>query len=280
MARTAPGTAGLEDAAETSSLAPAATRAIRILDVLAGARGEPISLADLARAIGAAKSSTSNICQVLEDENMVRRTTTGYVLGRHTVELGGAYLTSFDQISEFYRLCHASTVLSRELVQVAVLHGTDVVYLARHEGRTPLRLTAGAGIGDRYPASLTAIGNALLSTLTPEQVDTLYAGTQLPTLTPRSTHDLAHLHQKLAVTRERGYALDEGEVFPNVVGVAMTVPPRQSGDHMLGVNVSRVIATDPPHLAAEDLDVLLTHLRDLVAGLANPMAVGVGPIWD
>lgn len=260
-----------------NSLAPAVSRAMRILDVLADAQGEPVSLADLARAIGVAKSSTSNICTVLEESGMIHRETTGFVLGRRTVELGGAYLASFDQVREFYRACQDSAVLQHELVQLAVLHGTDVIYLARHEGRVPLRLTAGAGVGDRYPAALTAIGNALLSTLPPTQVTALYAGKTFPTLTARSTRSLEQLHGKLALARERGYALDEGEVFPNVAGIAMPVPPRSSGDHAFAINLSRIVPTDPPHLEPAELATLKDALSDVVRRLTNPMAIGTSP---
>ena len=97
-------------------------------------------LGDIARGIGAAKSSTSNLCQVLEDGRMISRTATGYVLGRRTVELGGAYIARFNQIREFYDYCTASPLLSHEVVQIAMLDGTEVLYLARHEGRAPMRL--------------------------------------------------------------------------------------------------------------------------------------------
>jgi DNA-binding IclR family transcriptional regulator len=68
-------------------------------------------------------------------------------------------LHSFDQVQEFYhKICSGSSVLSHEALQIAVLGSVDVLYLARH-GRAPLRLTA--TIGDRFPAALTAVGNAL-----------------------------------------------------------------------------------------------------------------------
>jgi hypothetical protein len=46
----------------------------------------------LARGIKAARSSTPILCQVLEDGRIIARTATGSVLGRRTVELGGAYM--------------------------------------------------------------------------------------------------------------------------------------------------------------------------------------------
>lgn len=254
------------------SLAPAVSRAVHVLTFLAQCHGVPQSLAEIARELGAAKSSTSNICAVLEESGLIQRREVGYVLGRRTVELGGAYLATFDQVREFYRICSESPVLSRELVQIAVLDGTEVLYLARHEGRTPLRLSA--GIGDRFPAALTAVGNALLAELPPEEIAARYRdATPLPRLTQRSITTLDELQRKLAATRARGYALDEGEVFPNVVGVAMTVPARLSGENSFAIGVSTIDSPVAPILGVEHRDAVVAALRDAVTELSNPMVV-------
>ena len=254
-----------------SSLAPAVTRAVLILALLADARGVPVPLAEMARGIEAAKSSTSNICVVLEEAGLVQRRETGYVLGRRTVELGGAYLASFDQVREFYRVCTESPVLSHELVQIAVLDGVDVVYLARHEGRAPLRLTA--GVGDRFPAAVTAVGNALLATLSDDEVRARF-GTHpdLPHLTERSTTSIDGLLAKLRATRERGYSLDEGEVFPNVVGMAVAVPARLSGEKVLALGVSTLDSPVRPILSEGRRARVLAALREAAEQLSNPMA--------
>lgn len=257
-----------------NSLAPAVSRAVQILSLLAESRGVPQPLTEIARALGAAKSSTSNVCTVLEESGLIQRRDTGYVLGRRTVELGGAYLAGFDQVREFYRVCSESEVLSHELVQLAVLDGTDVLYLARHEGRAPLRLTA--GIGDRFPAALTAVGNALLAALPEAEVDARYGpGHRFPTLTDRSTRTLEGLRAKLRATRARGHAVDDGEVFPNVVGLALTVPARLSGEQPLAIGVSTIDVGAGHRLTAERRRTVLAALRDAADQLSNPMSPSV-----
>jgi len=255
------------DAPSERDPAPAVTRSIRILGLLAEGHGRPIALSDIARAIGAAKSSTSNLCTVLEENGLIQRRDGGYVLGRRTVELGGAYIASFDQVREFYRLAAESPLLSHELMQIAVLDGTEVLYLARHEGRAPLRLTA--SIGDRFPAAPTAVGNALLSLLSPDEVAARFVGPDaFPHRTDRSTSSLAQLQRKLDLVRERGYALDEGEVHPGVVGVARVIPPRASGETSLAMGVSLIEPT-PAHR-----DSIIAELGLAVAQLSNPLLIG------
>ena len=53
------------------SPAPAVSRALRILTLLEQADGTALPLGDIARGIDAAKSSTSNLCQALEEGGMI-----------------------------------------------------------------------------------------------------------------------------------------------------------------------------------------------------------------
>lgn len=251
---------------EAKSNAPAVTRAIRILGLLADAHGAPLGLTEIARSLGLAKSSTSNLCNALEEGRLISRSELGYTLGRRTVELGGAYVGTFDQVREFYRFCSDSPVVSNELLQIAMLDGTDVLYLARHEGRAPLRLSA--SIGDRYPASVTAVGNALLALLPDEEVARRFADeASRPRLTQHSVTTVEGLIAKLRATRERGYALDEGEVHPSVIGVARVIPPRSSGEQPLAIGASIMSHTLKPGHVLDVAEELARATREL----SNPI---------
>lgn len=246
--------------------APAVSRAIRILGLLADAHGKPMGVSEIARALGAAKSSTSNLCAVLEEGGLIHRHDAGFTLGRRTVELGGAYLATFDQVREFYRLCLASDALSHELVQIAVLDRTDVLYLARHEGRAPLRLSA--SIGDRYPAAITAVGNALLAKLDPAAVAERFSHPDaFPRLTEDSTANIEELQKKLEATRERGYALDDGGVHPGVYGLAIVVPPRASGEPDIALGASLM----KPQMTEKRVSDVLAALKQAALDLSNPL---------
>lgn len=254
------------EASSDKAPAPAVTRAIRVLGLLAEANGQALGLSEIARALRIAKSSTSNLCAALEEGGLIQRNDSGYRLGRRIVELGGAYLGTFDQVREFYRFCSDSPVLGHELVQLAVLDGTDVLYLARHEGRAPLRMSA--SIGDRYPASITAVGNALLALLPDDEIRRRFADSSTrPALTEASVTSLDGLVEKVQATRERGYSLDSGEVFPSVTGLAVVVPPRRNGESSfaLGVSMVKMMAT------VDVRERVIEELTRAVALLSNPM---------
>lgn len=254
---------------QSNSGAPAVTRAAAILTLLAES-GSALSLTDIARSLGLAKSSTFNLCNALEEAGLIARRDSSYYLGRRLVELGGAYLRTFDVVREFYRLCSESTILRQELLQLAVLDGTDVLYIARHEGRAPLRLSA--TIGDRFPASITAVGNILLAQLAPAVVADRYRDpAALAQWTPNSVSTVDGLLKKLEATRERGYSIDHGETNPSVVGVAVLVSPRTSAEDRFALGASLFMADD---FEARH-ERVVPELRRVAEALSNPMLIEI-----
>jgi IclR family transcriptional regulator, blcABC operon repressor len=244
-----------EESERGGAQAPAVLRAVRILDLLAQTPGQVRALTDIARELGIAKSSTSALCAALEQGGLVRRTDGGYLLGRRTVEIGSAYLAGFDQIREFYRICEESPVLRSKLVQIAMLDGVRVIYLAVYEGRE--RFPLSASVGDRYPASATAVGTALLSEIPPERIAELYRDPgHLVTFTNRTIADLDTLQSVLATTRERGYAMDDGGLHVSVLGIATLVPSTASGQPSFAIGVSLVHPADTEEERAAVLEAL------------------------
>lgn len=256
------------DAARERDPAPAVTRALRILGLLAESAGVPQSLSDIARALGIAKSSTANLCQVLEDGAMIQRSQGGYALGRRTAELGGAFAMQFNQVREFFSVCAASPVLHGEVVQIAMLDGADALYLARHEGR-PQRL--GTPLGSRLPAALTATGRALLMRLDDGAVtELLHPHEPFPPITERSVRGVAALLPVLAAARARGYAVDDGGSYAGIVGVAVPLEPWSPADPPLALGVAL-----PADEADDDRVARIGGaLGEAAAALTNPLQGG------
>src|SRR5215212_8668512 len=123
---------------EDSNLVPAVRRSGAILTVLAEAQGQPMSVSELSRQLGLPKSSTANLCIALEAERLITKVDAGFLLGRRLVELGGAYLSTVDQIQAVYAACRRQPHVATQTARVAVLEGTDVLYLARYDGTQPI----------------------------------------------------------------------------------------------------------------------------------------------
>jgi len=268
-----PGAPGIDEmpaseaAAEVDSLAPAVTRAARILDVLAESNGKPVGPSELARNLGLPKSSIANICGALAEAGLVRRMSTGFALGRRLAELGGAYLASVDQVQEFYEATRNLPAGSEETVQFAVLDGLEVTYLARHDGRQPVQLSS--GIGRRLPAVSTATGKAALASLPNDELARRLAGvTALPRSTRKAHATVDELMADIAEIRGRGYAIDDEQTMEGVVCYGVMVPSRQPGGEgpcAASITLLKVRAT------AERVPALVDDLHRLAAELSDPI---------
>jgi DNA-binding IclR family transcriptional regulator len=252
---------------EADSLAPAVSRAARILEVLAESNGEPVGPSELARRLGLPKSSIANICGALADAGLVRRIATGFALGRRLAELGGAYLASVDQVQEFYEASRGLPAGSEETVQFAVLDGLEVTYLARHEGRQPVQLSS--GIGRRLLAVSTATGKAALASLSDGELKRRLAGvTTLPRATRKAHATVDELMADIVEIRHRGYAIDDEQTMEGVVCYGVMVPSRQPGGDgpcAASITLLKVRAT------AERVPALIADLQRLAAELSDPI---------
>lgn len=132
---------------------------------------------------------------------------------------------------------------------LAVLHGRDVLYVV--EERAPGRPPLVTDVGVRLPAHLTASGRAILARLPASQVRALY-----PTPAdfvdrhgsgPRS---LGALRTVLQETRQRGYAVEHGEVTPGLASVAAAVLDH-NGHPVAGVAVTYESDADSGTLVGE-----------------------------
>jgi DNA-binding IclR family transcriptional regulator len=153
-------------------------------------------------------------------ERFLERLSDGtYRLGTRVLELYGLYHRGSSVTAEFAVICDE---LSPEAtVVLAVLNGTDVVYVACRPGSDELSLHYRIGL--RLPASSTASGKAILSTLETHRLRALYGGKALPRPTERSPRTIADLIADLAIARRRGYAIDDEETRPGFLGVGAPV---------------------------------------------------------
>lgn len=243
---------------------PAVTRSLRILGALERARG-PLTLSEISREVGMAKSSASNICQALENEGMIDRVESGYRLGIRTAELGGAFASQFNQVREFFAAVEGDPVLRGHVVQIAMLDAPDALYLARHEGR---RQRLGTPLGSRLPLIHCAVGNAMLLAMDDAEVDAVLGVADFAPTTEESVTSPEAVREKIGAGRGRGYAIDRGESFPGIHGVAVPLEPWQPGDPRMAVGVA-LAASEAGDAVVDELGAALLTLAD---ALTNPLS--------
>jgi DNA-binding IclR family transcriptional regulator len=203
--------------------APAAACAADLLK-LVNDSPRPLSVADVARELGASKSLVYRVTCELEARGFLRRTQDlHYRLGLTALELG----SSSEQRAGFAGPARA---VLRELVEatgananLAVLRGMEVLYILRVE-RPDAAVTA-TQAGSRLPAHCTALGKVLLAQLADDDLDARLAG-EHTRLTARSKATAAALRADLARTRRRGFAISREEAFRGRACLALPVAVR------------------------------------------------------
>lgn len=104
---------------------------------------------------------------------------------------------------------------------VAMLDGTDVVYIAHHSTQRARRATA--VVGARYPAHATSLGRVLLAGLTDAALDKALAAMDPVALTSRTTTDKAELRRLILMARQDGYATTVDQLDYGITALAVPV---------------------------------------------------------
>jgi DNA-binding IclR family transcriptional regulator len=244
-------------------MVPAVERAVRLLDSLARAR-RPLSLAQLARDLAAPKSSVHGLLSTLVELDLVRRSDAGeFSLGTRPLQWAGAWSVHSDVASAFHELAGDAGPLASETVMLAVLDGTDVLYLGCRPGTRALAVNF--RVGGRFPASCTSSGKAILSTLDPREVRALFTGGRsLPRPTRHSVPSVAALLRQLTQARADGHATDDEEMAEGMECFGAPVFSAAHGPAVAAVAVSLIKAGTSEARRNE----LLAAIRGLAAQLS------------
>lgn len=235
------------------SLAPAADAVLRIL-VLLARQVEPLPAAAVAGRLGLPRSTTYRLLGSLVEQGFVSYLPEEqrYGLGVVAFELGSSYSRQMPLRRVAQPVLTRLVAVTRENAHLAVLHGSDVYYVI--EQRAPRRRTLVTDVGVRLPATLTASGLAVLSALSATQLHALYPDDDsFVDRDGRGPAGLADLHDLLRTVRERGYALEDGQITPGLASVGVPALDR-TGYPVAGISVTfeaeRVDMAQRSHLVA------------------------------
>jgi DNA-binding IclR family transcriptional regulator len=226
---------------------------LRVLDLLAA--GAPLGLAELSRELGIPKSTLHRICVVLMERGWAVRDHEGrFDLGIRALRLAGR---SEDLPIVIGFRTVAAELLTRhdETICLAVLDGTESLYIAVEETSHPVRLVT--HVGSKTPAFASASGRVVLSSLPDATVSALYAGAPLVTPTGRRLNGVPELRTILEEVRGNGYAENWEETAVGLYTAAVPVTNAR-GTVLAGLTIC--VPTSRVHDGRRE-----TMLADLVA---------------
>ncbi|TCK25863.1 IclR family transcriptional regulator [Pseudonocardia endophytica] len=194
-------------------------RAVDLLEAMAEAGGT-VSLSHLAATSGLPLPTIHRLVRTLAGRGYVRQQSSReYALGPRLVQLGD---TAGRLVGLWVRPKLAELVEELgESANMALLEGTQVVYVAQAPGRHSMRMFT--EVGRRVSAHCTAVGKALLALAEPERVSEILRNTDMVAHTENTFTDEASFRAELDRVRAAGYAIDEGEQELGVRCVAVAL---------------------------------------------------------
>ncbi|WP_369142038.1 IclR family transcriptional regulator [Streptomyces sp. R44] len=219
-------------------LVPAVTRALDILELFLDGDGT-LSTPEIVRRLQLPRTTVHELVTTLAARSYlvpVPEQPGRYRLGVRPYQLGSRYAEQLDLAAEGGQVARNVAETCDETVHVAILEGTDVIYIAKVDSTHAVRMVSAAG--RRLPAHCTSVGKMLLASLPEEELAArIPDGAELVAMTPNSVTDPAALRAALAEVRRRGVALESRESNPDVSCVAAPVRDR-SGRVVAALSIS------------------------------------------
>jgi DNA-binding IclR family transcriptional regulator len=126
--------------------------------------------------------------------------------------------------------------LTGERTNLGILHRNKVLYLAGVE--KPLLPTIYSRFGKSAPAHCCSLGKAILANLPDQEVEQLLAAEPLRAQTQKSITSMARFREELELTRQRGYAIDDGEHVVNARCIAAPIFTQDRPVGAIGISAS------------------------------------------
>lgn len=194
-------------------------KGLKMLEVLARSE-KSRGISELVREFDLPKSNVHRTLSALVEAGYVHQDDNGkYECTLKLFELGSLITSRIDVRAKSEVSMEALAEKTREAVHLAVLDGTDVVYLHKIESPEPIR--AYSRVGGRAPAYCVASGKALLAYQVPDYLAQFPE--ELTPYTPTTLTAKEELAEQLREIRRDRVAMNSGEWREEVGGIGAIV---------------------------------------------------------
>lgn len=201
-------------------------KAVQILDLLSQ-RIDPQSMSEISRYTEITMSTTNKILDTLELIGFVSRNrqTREYSLGPRLIQLANASFIQFDIARETYPTLKRLFESVGTTVNLGMLQDHGVMFVNKFSDRKSSVETV-SRIGFTQPLYCSAMGKAILASMSPEEFNNYIEETELVPNTEHTITDKEVLREEIKTVRQKGFAVDDREAETNIycVGITFTVP--------------------------------------------------------
>ncbi|MGE0796718.1 MAG: IclR family transcriptional regulator [Lautropia sp.] len=201
---------------------PGLERGLRILAEFSRTEAT-LTGAELARRLGAPRSTVFRLLMTLESMSFVERTNDGraFRLGVAVLRLGFEYLNSQDVTERGRPIIEQLRNATGHPVNLVVRDEREIVYIQRAIVASPF--SGAVSIGTRLPAHATVLGQVLLSRQSLSQLRRLYPEAQLERFGPNTPTTAAALFELAQAIRRCGFGISEGAYEAHISTIAAPV---------------------------------------------------------
>lgn len=198
----------------------------RIFGVIEALAAHPggTSLQQLCAATGLAKSTAHRMLASLVEMGYVVQDsfTTRYRLTLKLFELGSAVVNDMDILTVARPHLDRLSRQTGEAVHLVLRDGADIVYLYKAEALGVRRMSSQVGL--RAPMYCTGVGKAILATLPPAEIQSVWDSSAIHRITEHTIVDYSQLCEQLRAVRQKGFAIDDEENELGIRCVAVALP--------------------------------------------------------
>ena len=209
----------------------------RGLDVIRsfGADAPAQTLSEVATRSGLTRAGARRILLTLQHLGYVETDGRLYHLTARILDLGYAYLSSMPMWDLAQPVMERLSEQTGESCSVAVLDGSDIVYVMRVYTHKIVSLNL--SVGTRLPAYCTSMGRLLLSALPEEVALARLRAAPLPARTRQTCTEVDAVMARVRQVRQQGWAMVNEELEEGLISLAAPVRDRQ-GRVIAALNVS------------------------------------------
>ncbi|MCS4276917.1 MULTISPECIES: IclR family transcriptional regulator [Mycetocola] len=230
-------------------------RALRVVDVVAEAGTDGLTLTELARLSGMSKSAGFAIARTLVDAGYIREVHPGprYRLGLTLVRLGDRAVETHPLTELVKPVLHDLTRRTQMTARAAINDDGYPMFISRVDAPGVIRFHAPMGVRELPHSS--AAGKAILAHLPESEAIRIAEETGLPARTRRTITTVPGFLEDLRRTRERGFGIDDEE---DEIGVyCLSAPVFGLHGGVFGALSVTTIKTGSPERRASELGGIL-----------------------
>lgn len=218
---------------------PSLEKANDILTLIAENPGK-YRLIDISKKTNINKSSIYSLLNTLTQLDWVaKKENETYSLGMKIVSLSSLQLKGNNIVNIFLEESNNFVDKLNETMQISTLSKRDILYLAKKENNSPVRLASDPGM--KIPAHATAMGKVLLSNHTFDDLMELYPEIELESRTPYTVKTVKDLYLQITSLDNNNFIIEHEETAEGFCCIAS--PIKNNADEI----IAAISITMPKH---------------------------------